>query len=88
MTLKRQFLYTRRNYCLLLIALSLIVSGYLLMTGSGNTGGNEFNNEIYSFRRITLAPIVLLTGYVAVIVAIIWNPKKTGLDGKSHNGKI
>jgi hypothetical protein len=76
-----------KNYSLILIAVSLIISGYLLMTGSSNDGDN-FNQNIFSFRRITLAPIVLLAGYVLMIPAILWNRKNYGSYQKSHNGNI
>jgi hypothetical protein len=76
-----------KNYSLILIAVSLIISGYLLMTGSSYDGDN-FNQNIFSFRRITLAPIVLLAGYVLMIPAILWNRKNYGSYQKSHNGNI
>jgi len=88
MAVKKRFIFSGRNYCLLLIAVSLIVSGYILMTGGSNSGGNEFNNEIYSFRRITLAPVILLAGYALIIQAIMWNPKTSSSNGNYLSGKV
>lgn len=88
MAMKERIILTRSNYYLLLIAVGLIVSGYLLMTGKPNTHAHLFNEEIYSFRRITLAPVVLLAGYLLIIPAIMWNPKINSNNGKSLNGKI
>jgi hypothetical protein len=76
MSPKRQLLFSKRNYWLLLVAVILIVSGYSFMNGTPNEGGTEFNTGIYSWRRITLSPFLLLTGYAVVAVSIMVNPKK------------
>jgi hypothetical protein len=52
----------------------IVVIGYLLMMGGGTDDPNEFNYEVFSPRRITVAPIVVLIGYVVVLVGIM---KKT-----------
>lgn len=85
---KGTFLYNQRNYWLILIAVGLIITGYLLMTGSGNAGDSGFNQDIYSMKRITVAPLVLFAGYALMILAIIWNPKARNNHGESHSGKI
>ncbi|MCK9421124.1 MAG: DUF3098 domain-containing protein [Bacteroidales bacterium] len=59
----------------MLIGLALIVIGFLLMIGGGSTDPNQFNPEIFSFRRITLSPILILAGYVVEIFAIMKKPK-------------
>lgn len=56
------------------IAFLLIVTGFFLMHGSSTT--LEFNPDVFSFRRITLAPIVSMSGFVLMIVAILWKTKK------------
>ncbi|MBP6324319.1 MAG: DUF3098 domain-containing protein, partial [Chitinophagales bacterium] len=62
------------NYLILGVGALLIIIGFFLMSG-GNTDPNVFNEaEIYSFRRITLAPIVIITGFVTIIVAILKKP--------------
>lgn len=64
--------FTRTNYRLLLIGMAIIVVGYVLMSGGGSGDPNVFNkDEIFSPRRITVAPIVCLAGYLFVIHAIM-----------------
>jgi hypothetical protein len=68
--------FTRLNYRLLLIGIGIIILGYILMSGGGSGDPNVFNkDEIFSARRITVAPIVCLAGYVFVIYAILKKPK-------------
>jgi Protein of unknown function (DUF3098) len=70
-----EFAFGKENYRLMLIGLAFIVAGFLLMVGGGSTDPNTFNPEIFSFRRITLAPILILAGYVIEIFAIMKRPK-------------
>jgi hypothetical protein len=70
-----EFAFGRENYRLMLIGLAFIVVGFLLMVGGGSSDPNTFNPEIFSFRRITLAPILILAGYVIEIFAIMKRPK-------------
>jgi hypothetical protein len=64
--------FTRTNYRLLLIGMAIIVVGYVLMSGGGSGDPNVFNkDEIFSTRRITVAPIICLIGYLFVIHAIM-----------------
>ncbi|HPF91504.1 MAG: DUF3098 domain-containing protein [Flavobacteriales bacterium] len=68
--------FTATNYKLLLIGLAILVVGYILMSGGGNGDPNAFDaDELFSKRRITVAPIVVLIGYAFVAYAIL---KKTG----------
>jgi hypothetical protein len=66
----------KENYKFFLIGVALIVLGYLLMMGGGSDDPNKFNPEIFSFRRITLAPMVCLTGFVVIMVAIMRKTRK------------
>ena len=66
---------TVANYKLMLIGLAIIIIGYVLMTGGGSDDPNVFNEEMFSFRRITLAPIVVLAGFGFEIYAIMDKPK-------------
>lgn len=64
--------FTATNYKLLLIGLAIVVVGFLLMTGGGSGDPNVFNeDEIFSPRRITVAPIVTLAGYLFIVYAIL-----------------
>ena len=67
--------FTRLNYRLLLIGIGIVILGYILMAGGGSGDPNVFNaDEIFSWRRITLAPIVCLIGYLVVVYAIRKKP--------------
>lgn len=69
--------FTKKNYMLLIAGLVLIGLGYLLMIGGGSEDPNVFNEEIFSFRRITLAPMTCLLGFIVIIAAIMWRPAAT-----------
>ncbi|MCK9401461.1 MAG: DUF3098 domain-containing protein [Bacteroidales bacterium] len=69
------FAFGKENYRLLLIGLALIVLGFLLMIGGGSDDPKVFSQDIFNFRRITLAPILILAGYVVEIFAIMKKPK-------------
>lgn len=75
-----QFAFQKKNYTLLLIGMALLVVGYVLMSGGGSADPNVFSEEIFSFRRITLSPIVILSGYVVVGMAIMHRPKKSDVS--------
>ncbi len=62
------------NYQLLAIAFGIAVVGFLLMMGGGSDDPDVFNEAIYSFRRITLAPMVVLFGFLFGIYAIMKKP--------------
>jgi fumarate reductase subunit D len=73
---KINFALGRENYKLLAIGFVIIVIGFLLMLGGKSDNPAEFSDEIFSFRRITLAPIVVLAGFVFEIWAIMKKPKE------------
>ena len=70
------FAFGKENYRLLLIGLAVIVLGFILMIGGGSDDPNKFNEEIFNFQRLTLAPILILGGYVIEIFAIMKKPKQ------------
>ena len=63
--------FTKRNYLLALASVATVALGFLLMSGGGSANPEEFNPEIFSFRRITLAPLVVMVGYLTMVVAIM-----------------
>jgi hypothetical protein len=73
---KLNFALGRENYTLLAIGFVIIVIGFLLMLGGKSEDPKEFSLKIFSFRRITLAPIVVLAGFVFEIWAIMKRPKQ------------
>ena len=71
-----KFLFEKENYKILFIGLALIALGFILMAGGGSDDPNKFNEAIYNFRRIRLAPTLILIGIVVEIYAILKSPKK------------
>jgi len=72
---KVNFALGRENYKLLAVGFVIIVIGFLLMLGGRSESPDEFSDNIFSFRRITLAPIVVLAGFIFEIWAIMKKPK-------------
>lgn len=67
--------FGRDNYLWVLIGIAFILIGFLLMIGGGSNDPDVFNEAIFSFRRITLAPILVLIGFGVEIYAIMKKPK-------------
>lgn len=63
--------FTTKNYVMMLVGLLVIVLGFVLMSGGGDHTATYFDESIFSFRRITLAPVVVIAGFVVVGVAIM-----------------
>lgn len=72
---KRDFAFGKENFLLIGVAIALIVIGFVLMSGGGSTDGVSFNPEIFSTRRIVVAPIVTIAGFALMIVGIVKNSK-------------
>src|SRR5205809_2276751 len=70
----QDFAFGRENYKWMLIGIAIIFLGFILMSGGGSDDPKVFNPDIFSFRRITLAPIVVMIGFIVEIYAIL---KKT-----------
>ncbi|AKA34732.1 DUF3098 domain-containing protein [Flagellimonas lutaonensis] len=73
---QREFIFEKKNYIFLFIGLAFMALGFILMSGGGSDDPNVFNPDIYSFRRIRLAPTLVLIGLGIQIYAILLNPKK------------
>ena len=76
-TPKNEFLFSKRNYRFLLLSMAVIALGFVLMTGGGSDDPNVFNPEIFNFRRIRLAPTIVLIGFGLAIYAILTPSKKS-----------
>ena len=76
--------FGKMNYLFVIIGLVLIAIGFVLMIGGGSTDPDVFNEKMFDFQRITLAPILVLAGFVVEIVAIFWRGKKFTSCGSSH----
>ena len=74
------FIFEKKNYQVMLIGIAVIALGFLLMAGGGSDDPEVFNPEIYSWRRIRLAPMLVLLGFGIEVYAILLNPKKKIMD--------
>ena len=72
---KPDFLFESSNYKILLIGLGVIALGFILMAGGGSDDPNVFSEEIFNFRRIRLAPTVVLIGFGITIYSIFKKSK-------------
>jgi membrane-bound ClpP family serine protease len=70
------FAIPKENYKLLIIGFLIIIIGFTLMAGGRVNDPNVFNEQIFSFRRIVLAPIIVLAGFIFEIWAIMRKPKE------------
>ncbi len=73
---QNEFLFGKRNYIIMLIGVVFIAVGFILMAGGGSDDPNVFNEEIYNFQRIRLAPTLVLIGLAIEIYAIMAKSKK------------
>ena len=73
---KSEFIFGKKNYKFLFIGLAFIVIGFILMSGGGSDDPNVFDESIYSWRRIRLAPTLVLIGFGIQVYAILLNPNK------------
>jgi hypothetical protein len=73
---KPDFLFEKANYKFLLIGIAVIAIGFILMSGGGSDDPKVFNEDVFSFRRIRLAPTVVLIGFGITIYSIFKKSKK------------
>lgn len=71
---KKNLAFTRVNYILLAIGMAIVVLGFILMSGAGSTEA-AYNPDIFSARRIKVAPLVCLIGFVSMIFAVMYKAK-------------
>ena len=68
----QNFAFSKENYIWLGVGIVLLIVGYILMSGGGSENPNEFHaDQIFSARRITIAPITVLAGYGTILYAIL-----------------
>ena len=72
---KSDFLFDKVNYKILLIGIAVIALGFILMSGGGSDDPTVWNDEVFSFRRIRLAPTVVLIGFGITIYSIFKKSK-------------
>lgn len=74
MSNKKVFAFDRVNFILLAVGIAVVIVGFLLMSGPGSTE-QEFNPDIFSARRVKVAPAVCLFGYLFMAYAIVRKPR-------------
>ena len=67
----KKFLFDSKNYKLLFISIIILLIGFFLMSGGGSNDPTKFNTEIYNFRRIRLAPTIVIIGFLFSIFSIL-----------------
>ena len=72
---KRDFAFGKENFILIAVAVAVIIIGFMLMSGGGSADATSFNPEIFSTRRIVVAPVVTMIGFGLMIVGILENSK-------------
>ena len=73
---KRDFAFDKVNYILLAIGMAVVIIGFLLMSGSGSSE-TAYDPDIFSARRIKVAPVICLLGFVSMIYAVVRVPRRT-----------
>ncbi|TXD51575.1 MULTISPECIES: DUF3098 domain-containing protein [unclassified Polaribacter] len=73
---EQEFLFGKRNYIIMGIGIVFITLGFIFMSGGGSDDPNVFNEEIYNWQRIRLAPTLVLIGLGIEIYAILADSKK------------
>lgn len=67
-------LFRKMNYILMIVGVILVVVGYFCISGGAAEQPDQFNPDVFSARRITVAPILIMLGLVTEIFAIMWRP--------------
>lgn len=75
-TSKPAFLFGKKNYLFMFIGIAFIALGFIFMAGGGSNDPTIFNEAMYDFQRIRLAPTLVIIGLGIEIYAILLNPKK------------
>ncbi|MBQ8127797.1 MAG: DUF3098 domain-containing protein [Prevotella sp.] len=78
---KRNFAFGRMNFILLAVGMVIVIIGFILMGGDGSSE-SAYNPDIFSARRVKVAPLVCLFGFVSMIYAVVHKPK----DGEKEQG--
>lgn len=76
---KRNLAFDKVNFILLAVGMAIVIIGFILMSGAGSSE-NTFDADIFSTRRIVIAPTVTLVGFLSIIYAVIRKPKDENVD--------
>ncbi len=72
----KDYLFNKRRYIILFLSIFIIAIGFIIMSGGDTSDPNIFNDEIYNFRRIRLAPLIVLSGFILCIFSILYENKR------------
>jgi len=73
---EKKFLFGKLNYILIFVSLSIVSLGFILMSGGGSDNPDFFNTEIFNFRRIRLAPTIVIIGFGIAVLSIFVNSER------------
>lgn len=76
---KKNFAFDKVNFILLAVGMFIVILGFILLSGSGSTE-THYDPDIFSARRIKVAPVVCLIGFVSMIYAVIRKPKDNEIN--------
>ena len=71
------FAFSKKNYILLFVGLAFMASGFILMSGGGSEDPTQFSDEMYNTTRRTIAPILIVVGFIIEIFAIMYKEKES-----------
>ena len=71
---KRNYAFDKTNFILIAVGMLVVILGFILMSGGGSDE-SVFDNDIFSVRRVKVAPVVCFLGFISIIYAIIRKPK-------------
>ena len=74
--IKKEFLFSKRQYQIMAVGIAVIALGFILMAGGGSDNPNVHNDAIYNFRRIRIAPTLVLIGFAIEVYAVLYKEKK------------
>jgi hypothetical protein len=74
---QKRILFGKKNYFILFLSLIIIAIGFFLMSGGGSNDSNIFNPEIFNFRRIKLAPTIVIIGFMLSVFSILMKNKNS-----------
>ena len=72
----KDYLFNKRRYRILFLSILVIASGFIIMSGGETSDPDIFNPEIFNFRRIRLAPLIVLSGFILCIFSILYKDKR------------
>ena len=72
----KDYLFNKRRYRILFLSILVIALGFIIMSGGETSDPDIFNHEIYNFKRIRLAPLIVLSGFILCIFSILYKDKR------------